>query len=127
MLQDPIQTLSRCLEHALSKGMGYVPRDAKTTREHHPDEIEVAGMFPQLWGSTALGFGGVGGSAMTEAYTVALRSRVTGEVCVYFGGRFAYRIEHPTPCLVEDIAAQGLAPIYEAVKYERRHVRRAAS
>ena len=27
-------------------------------------------VFPQVWGSTTLGFGGIDGSAMTEAYTV---------------------------------------------------------
>lgn len=29
-------------------------------------------MFPQAWGSTSLGFGGIGGQAMTSAYTTVI-------------------------------------------------------
>ena len=50
--------------------------------------------FPQLWGSTALGYGGIGGSAMTTAYTVVVESAVVGLRAVYFGeaGRLAYLV-----------------------------------
>ena len=47
--------------------------------------------FPQTWGSTALGFGGIGGSAMTTAQTYVVT--VQGRVLVYFGSRFAYEIK----------------------------------
>ena len=49
-------------------------------------------MFNQLWGSTALGFGGLGGAAMTNAYTVVLRGP-DGSIAVYWNGGFAYLIE----------------------------------
>lgn len=55
------------------------------------DECEVQAMFPQTWGSTALGFGGVGGAAMTPAYTVVVQGP-GGEQVVYWSGRFAYVI-----------------------------------
>ena len=55
-------------------------------------QITVLGMFNQLWGSTALGFGGLGGAAMTNAYTVVLRGP-DGSIAVYWNGRFAYLIE----------------------------------
>lgn len=47
--------------------------------------------FPQTWGSTALGFGGIGGCAMTTAQTYVVT--VQGRVLVYFGPRFAYEIK----------------------------------
>lgn len=47
--------------------------------------------FDQTWGSTALGFGGVGGSAMTTARTYVLIPMDEEIAYVYFGGRFAYK------------------------------------
>lgn len=48
--------------------------------------------FPQTWSSTALGFGGIGGQAITSAQTTVV---ICGnEACVYFGGRFAYKVEN---------------------------------
>jgi hypothetical protein len=53
-----------------------------------PSELTVL-LFPQTWGSTALGYGGLGGAAVTDAYTVVVRKRA--ELCVYFGtGPLAY-------------------------------------
>lgn len=46
-------------------------------------DVEVQ-LFEQLWGSTALGYGGLGGAAMTYAYTVVVSSH--DRICVYFGG-----------------------------------------
>jgi aspartate aminotransferase-like enzyme len=60
------------------------------TRRPDLSELEIYS-FPQTWGSTALGFDGIGGSAMTTALTVVVMLGV--EACVYFGGSFAYRIE----------------------------------
>ena len=61
--------------------------------KRRPDrsEVEVI-MFNEMWGSTALGYGGMCGSAMTNAYTVLCQC---GNVlCVYFGGgRLGYRID----------------------------------
>jgi hypothetical protein len=62
------------------------------TRRVYTDEVEVV-MFPQTWGSTALGYGGIGGSAMTPAYTVVVSYE--NYMCVYFGGgRLAYRLDY---------------------------------
>ena len=46
--------------------------------------------FDQTWASTALGFGGVGGSAMTRARTYVLIPMYEEKAYVYFGGSFAY-------------------------------------
>lgn len=67
------------------------PRVAKVRR---PDvsEVQVTAMFPQTWGSTALGYGGIGGAAMTPAYTVVVTGP-GGQVAVYWAGRHAYGID----------------------------------
>lgn len=69
------------------------PFPTKTvTRRPAPDECSVVAMFGQTWGSTALGFGGIGGAAMTEAYTVVIQGPARQQA-VYWAGRFAYLIE----------------------------------
>lgn len=52
--------------------------------------------FMQVWGSTALGFGGMGGAAMSPAMTVVFIVIEQGftNAYVYFGGVFAYVV----PC-----------------------------
>jgi hypothetical protein len=64
----------------------------KKHRRPFGSEVEVI-LFQQLWGSTALGYGGIGGAAMTYAYTVIC---IMGKVMVvYFGdgGNMAYRLQ----------------------------------
>lgn len=69
---------------------GTVPT-TKHTRRPYTNEVDVT-MFNQTWGSTALGYGGVGGQALTDAYTVIVE--FLGIYCVYFGcGRLAYKID----------------------------------
>lgn len=62
------------------------------TRRPHDDDVEVI-MFVQSWGSTALGYGGIGGAAVTSAYTIIVSD---GDChCVYFGGRaLAYKVKY---------------------------------
>lgn len=60
-------------------------------RRPYTHEVDVT-LFNQTWGSTALGYDGIGGAAMTDAYTVVVEFQ--GVYCVYFGGgRLAYRID----------------------------------
>jgi hypothetical protein len=62
------------------------------TRRPRDEDVEVI-MFPQTWGSTALGYGGMGGAAVTSAYTVIVTDHSVS--CVYFGeGELAYRVMH---------------------------------
>jgi len=86
------------------------------TRRHCMNDITVVGMFPQTWGSTALGFGGVGGQAITTAYTIVLESNLTGEHAVYFGGRLAYVIRRATPLFFEHMAARNMHRVAGAVE-----------
>lgn len=61
------------------------------TRRPYTDEVNVT-LFNQTWGSTSLGYDGIGGSAMTDAYTVVVE--FLGVYCIYFGcGRLAYKID----------------------------------
>lgn len=73
--------------------------------------------FPQEWGSTALGFGGMGGSAMTAAYTTVV---IQGNsFCVYFDGRFAYGVTgFNRTALYEDLKRFDMAAVRNAEKYD---------
>lgn len=49
--------------------------------------------FDQTWASTALGFGGVGGSALTNERTYIFIPRgELNKAFVYFGSQFAYAV-----------------------------------
>lgn len=109
-------------ERSSGKHMG--PEDCTILRQrkHRPEDIEVEAMFSQTWGSTALGFGGIGGAAMTSAYVTVLNSRLTGEYCVYFAGSFAYKITQPNVVFFNDIQAHNMSPVKIAKgKYEREN------
>jgi hypothetical protein len=80
-------------------------------------EIDVYS-FPQTWGSTALGFGGLGGSAMTNAVTVVITSHMSSEAVVYFGGRFAYKIEKYNSKFIQDISNHRMASRQDHNAYE---------
>ena len=134
-LDNPIQSLAQALAHAQYEGFPeyeYQDRDwehyHKTKEDkritkrsrHSPRDLIVHAMFPQTWSSTALGFGGVGGQAMTPAYTVIIESDYCLGFCVYFNGRFAYRIEKPNEHFFGDIIHQQMREVAGAIiHYER--------
>lgn len=60
-------------------------------------------VFEQTWESTALGFGGIGGSAITTAWTHVVMTS-DGKYHVFFNGRHAYSIENPTDKFKSDLA-----------------------
>ena len=76
------------------------------SRKHSMYDLTVYSMFVQTWGSTALGFGGIGGQAITSAYVCVIESNLLGQFAVYFGGHLAYVIERPNEKFMEDIARQ---------------------
>ena len=84
--------------------------------KHNVADFELV-MFDQVWGSTALGFGGIGGQAMTDAKTYVFIPQVDGERCiVYFAGRFAYSVPYSAK-FMEDVSQHCLAPVYLKNKY----------
>lgn len=107
--ENPISVLADCIAHAQYEGFSsieYETRDWQAYRDSNGKEdvripasrrpttrdFGVYSMFPQTWGSTALGLGGMGSAAMTTAYTVVLECQHTQEFLVYFGGTWCYTI-----------------------------------
>lgn len=73
--------------------------------------------FDQTWGSTALGFGGCGGAAMTTARTFILIPTTGDEVAyVYFGGRYAYTCK-VNERFREDLRNHRMASVVESSRY----------
>lgn len=80
-------------------------------------------LFEQVWPSTALGFPGVGGSAMTKAWTVVmLPTRPNLTALVYFGGEFAYEAEMNDE-FQHDLACGRLASVMSSGRYRKKKVR----
>ena len=73
-------------------------------------------VFEQVWGSTNLGFVGVGGSSMTSAWTHVITT-FDGFYHVFFGGRFAYTIEHPNENFMNDLINQIMQSVDSALKH----------
>lgn len=84
-------------------------------RRPRQDELTVVAFFPQIWGSTAMGFNGIGGAAITTAYTVVLN--YNGRYAVYFNDRFAYAVENPNSLFKADIAAHNIACVRDQSRY----------
>ena len=76
-------------------------------------------VFPQVWGSTALGFGGIGGQAMTAAYTTVVEDAYEGFYSVFFGERLAYLIQNPSDVFFADMYKCNMKPVSQAGVYKR--------
>jgi hypothetical protein len=129
---NPIETLAGCMAHAAYEAFPeykYQDRDwakhdkwrstltreemktavapadcfVEKSRKHSFYDLTVYSMFPQTWSSTALGFGGIGGQAITSAYVCIIESNLIRGYAVYFGGRLAYVINRPNEKFIEDI------------------------
>lgn len=82
--------------------MNLQPKDAlEQTTSAVNDAIERIGQpyfqwlaWPQTWGNSACGFGGVACQAFWEAQTV-IASGATDNVLVYHRGEFAYEVAKP--------------------------------
>ena len=80
------------------------------------DDFELY-TFDQVWGSTALGFGGMGGQAITHARTYVLVPAIRNQKCfVYFGDRFAYKANYCEK-FKEDLLNQNMDSVARAGKY----------
>ena len=117
---DALTALAASLYNAVLKDLPAIHykkygRDEVGVRRPDERDIEVR-MFPQTWSSTALGFGGIGGQAITSAYTVVITSG--DHAAVYFGGRFAYLVKDWGSCedFRKDLSATSMAAIDRAKK-----------
>lgn len=92
------------------------------TRNVRPSEREIdVRVFSQTWGSSSLGFPGVGTQGLTSAYTTIVFGP-QGDVCVYFERKLAYHIKKPTRKFYADMAQSKMAPVAEADDYEEEPV-----
>lgn len=75
--------------------------------------------FDQMWASTALGFGGIGGSAMTTERTYVFIPKYDKEhAYVYFGECFAYKCP-VCDSLWKDIENKRMASVIESGRYKQ--------
>lgn len=123
---DPITSLAAAIHAACLRDLPDVeyrhrnpgcPEEVTVTkrRRPRPDECGVY-QFPQVWGSTALGFGGLGGQAITTADTTIVSDGRSA--AVYFGGRLAYVIERVGQAFWDDVRNFQMADKALAEKYE---------
>jgi hypothetical protein len=133
--ENPITDLANCIAHAQYVGFSdieYETRDWEVYRKTKEDvriaarrrpttrDFGVYAMFTQTWSSTALGHGGMGGAAMTAAYTIVLECYHTQEFLVYFGGEMCYKVDRRSKNLdafVEDCKNHNLASKRDSGKY----------
>ena len=81
------------------------------------DDFELY-TFEQVWGSTSLGFGGVGGQAMTSARTYVFIPINCNQKCfVYFAGRYAYAADYSEK-FMEDVLAGNIESVAGSSKYK---------
>lgn len=74
--------------------------------------IYVYAMFPQVWGDSSCGFGGMAAQAITNAYTVVVCTDFDSTLfAVYFGGKFAYLVKNPTQEFFDDLQNRRLASL----------------
>jgi hypothetical protein len=69
-------------------------------------------VFPQTWGNTAGGMGGIGGQAITTQTTVVVEDALNGCAAVYFG-RFAYAVNDPGPAFYEALSNRKMPGVWE--------------
>lgn len=133
--ENPITDLADCIAHAQYEGFSDIEYETRDW-EHYRDTGEHKGVvktrrpttrdfgvynfFDQTWGSTALGHGGMGGAAVTTAYTIVLECYHTGEFLVYFGGSYCYKVNRRSKNIdqfVEDCKNRCLVSKRESGKY----------
>jgi hypothetical protein len=144
MADNPLRDLHEALAHAQYEGFSDIEYEARdfeairkaktaaekaeavhkttpaTRRPHGSRDFWVYAMFPQQWGSTALGHGGMGGAAMTTAYTIVMECYATQEYIVYFGGQYCYTVSRRSKNVElfrEDIGNQCLVAKKYCEKY----------
>ena len=76
-------------------------------------------MFPQTWGSTALGLGGIGGQVVTTAQTVVVEDYKNGWYSVFFDERLAYLLKNPNRLFFEDLKKWRMKSVGEHWSYRR--------
>jgi hypothetical protein len=108
-MSSPVQTLMMCIDDTIE---AWFPNDDDGSCMARV----LTYMWPQTHNSTALGFPGIGGQALTQAMTVAVRG-VDSAIRVYHGGKFAYEVANPASEFLKRFMGQALPGKQE---FERR-------
>ena len=102
------------VELALSQSETFM----KVFKKEKGFELEIVGVFPQVWGSTCTGFDvlpngepAIGGCAMTKEYTTVVHEVITDIYVVCFGNRVAYMVDNPTETFFEDLRQRNMASL----------------
>jgi len=77
-------------------------------------DYEIIDVFKQVWGSTALGFCGIGGCMLTSAYTTVVYDNCSGVYGVFFGEKFAYAVWQPEKMFFDDLKEHCLVSVVQA-------------
>ena len=109
----PIEALSAAIYHAAHVSFPGIPMSDRSSidinqkysmlehvRRPEPRDVRLLAMYPQLWGSSTLGFGSMGVAAMTTAYTVVVADEKSC-MAVYWNGRHAYTMENASMTAVQ--------------------------
>lgn len=96
-------------------------KDDERFKKYHP--VITMYMFPQTWGDTSLGFGGIGGQAMTTAYTTVICEEYIGYYGVFFHERLAYIIKNPNDKFFNDLYKMKMSDVAHSGTYRRREER----
>lgn len=115
------------LEYITENTANELFKDILTMSTYHKFKMYV---FPQTWSSTALGFDGCGGQAITEAYTTVVEMELhnidkktydrTYDIiyAVFFDGRIAYMCLNPNAIFLMDLKNMDMESQKKARKYE---------
>lgn len=107
-----------CLPLIQERFWNEVKEEKEYAKQKYYPEFELR-MFSQTWGSTSLGFGGIGGQAMTMAYTTVIYDVNTGWCGVFFGERLAYKLHNPNQDFWKDVSEERIEKCSRRGKYLR--------
>ena len=121
-MKNPIESMCESIYSALLKDLPEIsyqtPNGFKTiTRRPRMEDVSVC-QFVQTWGTTSLGFGGIGGQAFTSAYVTTVACMATSKCAVYFGGRFAYMADSNNQNFITDFYTQQMADVSKSSIYQ---------
>lgn len=114
-----IRTELPCLPLIQERFWNEIKDKEEYTKVKYLPEFEFY-MFPQIWGSTSLGFGGIGGQAMTSAYTTVIVDDYYGWCGVFFGEILAYTVFNPNQMFYEDLHNRQMESVSRQGKYLRK-------
>lgn len=101
--------------YPMSKWDVYTPKNIMDAVKYPEFDFHV---FSQVWGSTALGFNGIGDRALTKSYTTVVKEMNLNIYGVFFGERFAYMVKDPNELFQKDFEEHNMKSVFESFKYE---------